>query len=116
LGFRREPAPWESGDVVVELMHEWYPATTALFEIGKPALPALLDLLGTETTPIVREKALRTVMDISRDDFVSGVKLIRATASKQKDKAAESRLLDAAAKAAKMCPPHIRAECEDALR
>jgi hypothetical protein len=101
---------------VVDLQHEWYPATSALFQIGKPALPALIDLLGTETTPIVRSKALQTVMDISRGDLVSGVKLIRDAAAKRQDKAARVRLLDAASKSVNLCRPSIRPQCEDALR
>jgi hypothetical protein len=116
LGFRREPDSWESGEDVVALQHDWYPATAALSLIGKPALPPLVDLLGTETTPLVRAKALEIVMDISEDDSVSAVKLLRAAAAKEEDKAAESRLLDAAGKAAKMCPARAQLQCEDALR
>lgn len=116
LGFRREPDFWERGDDVAASRHDWYPATAALSLIGKPALPPLVDLRGTETTPIVQAKALETLMAISGDDFVSAVKLLRAAAATQQDKAAESRLLDDAAKAAKMCPPNVRPQCEDAVR
>ena len=117
LGFRREPDFWEKGEDVVGLQHEWYPATSALFQIGKPALPALIEILGTETTPIIRSsKALQTVMDISRDDFVSGVKLIRDAAATRKDKAAQARLVDAARKSVNLCRASIRPQCEAALR
>ena len=116
LGFRREPDFWEKGEDVVELQHEWYPAATALFQIGKPALQPLIDLLGTETPPVVRAKALQTVVDICRDDFVSAVKLLRAAAAKQGDSAAKTRLLDAAGRAVQMCPRGLRPQCEDALR
>ncbi len=116
VGFRREPDFWERGDDVAALRHDWYPATTALCLIGKAALPALIDLLGTEAAPVARAKALETVLDISRDDFVSAVKLLRAAAADQGDKAVESRLLDAASKAANICPPSVKPHCEDALR
>ncbi len=116
LGFRREPEFWEKGEDVVDLQHEWYPATSALFQIGKPALPALIDLLGTETNPIVRSRALQTVMDISRGDFVSGVKLIRDAAATRNAKAEQARLLDAARKSVALCRPSVRPQCEAALR
>lgn len=116
LSFRRDPDPWEKGKDVVETKHDWYPATTALSLIGKPALPPLVDLLGTETTPLVREKAIETVVDITRDDPVSGVKVLRAGAAKGKGTVAESLLLGAAGEAAKMCPPQVRPQCEAALR
>ncbi len=102
---------------MLEYMHKWYPATIALYQIGKPALPALVQLLGTETSPIVRAKALQTVMDISSDGFhfVSGVKLLQAAALSQGDSRVKARLLDAASKAVKMCPVPLRPQCEDAL-
>jgi hypothetical protein len=119
LGFRREPEPWERehGGAVIDLMHEWYPATIALYQIGKPALPALLDVLATDTIPVVRQKALQTVMDISsNEDIVSGVKVIRDAAATRRDKAAQARLLDAARKSVLLCRPSIRPRCEAALR
>jgi hypothetical protein len=118
LGFRREPGPGERGEggAVLEYMHEWYPATIALFQIGKPALPALLDVLAAETSAVVREKALQTVMDICREDIVSGVKLIRDAAAARQDKAAQARLLDAAKKSVTLCRSSIRPRCEAALQ
>ena len=99
----------------MEYMHEWYPATTALFQIGKPALPALLDVLAAETSPVVRQKALETLMDISREDPVSGVKLMRDSAATRRGKAAQARLLDAARKSVNLCRPSVRPQCEAAL-
>lgn len=116
LDFRREPDFWGNGEDVVALQRNWYPAVLALSEIGMPAVAPLVDLLGNETTPLVRTKAIETLVGIYGDDSASAVKLLRAAAVKQEDKAAGTRLLDAAAKAAKICPVRVRLQCEDALR
>ena len=118
LDFRREPTEAEKHGLAS--MNSWYPATIALFEIGKPALPYLVDLLATKTTEVVRKNALETVMDISSDDFVSGVRLIRAAAEKVRGNDSrlseeEVRLTQASREAAKMCPPRVRSDCEAAL-
>ena len=118
LDYRREPTQFEKQGIATS--HGWYPATIALYEIGKPAMPFIVERLATEMTLVERRNALETIMDISSDDFVSAVKLIRSAAQKVKGDdvritEAEVRLTEASREAARMCPPRVRPSCEAAL-
>ncbi len=67
---------------VTELDH--YPAAMALFEIGKPALPALLAVASEEKPDSLKfNNAVSTIMSIHRDQSSGGVHFLRQAALKQ---------------------------------
>jgi len=118
--FQRDLTPSEIGGVTNINRGFLYPATSALFGMGKPALPYILDLLAAETNALRRRNALEAVRDICRDDYVAGVRLVRSAAEKVRgDDArltqAEIRLNEASRELAMMCPPQVRSSCEAAL-
>jgi hypothetical protein len=90
-----------------------YPAETALFEIGKPALPALLDVIrsNTDSTSLKRANAIDAIMLIFREDNPSGVKLIRQAAESESDAKAAQSLHRAATEAVRGCVPEVKADC-----
>jgi hypothetical protein len=64
---------------------EPYPAVAELFGIGKPALPALVQVVSRSTsTQTVRDNAIKAIMLIHRDDPRSGIKFILDEAAKSK--------------------------------
>lgn len=120
LDYRREPTPSEKRGATN--LNTWYqyPAMIALFEIGKPAMPYLIDLLASDTNNLRRRNALETIGDIYREDPAAGVKLLSSAAEKVKGNdmrvtEAETRLTEASRELAKMCPPRVRSQCEAVL-
>lgn len=93
---------------------ELYPASSALFSIGKDALPLLTNAIGnaasSETT---RENAVYTLMNIFRDDETAGIRFLRQEAAKTKGRA--KRLTDAARQSLRWCASDRRSGCEAAL-
>ena len=64
---------------------EYYPAAGALFEIGKPSVPALLRLIAnTPKESIESKNAHTTIMIIYRDDPAEGVSVFRKALAKAK--------------------------------
>jgi hypothetical protein len=91
---------------VTELDH--YPAAMALFEMGKPALPALL-AVATEEKPdsLKFNNAVSTIMLIHRDRSSGGVHFLRQAALNQNDQERRSSLDAAVALAETLCAKDI---------
>lgn len=105
LGFRRK-FYWEGTGFnirpVTELGH--YPAAMALFEIGKPALPALLAVAAQEKHDSLRfNNAVNTIMLIHRDHASCGVRFLRQAALQQDNYERRANLDAAVALAATLC-------------
>jgi hypothetical protein len=78
-----------------------YPATTALFQIGEPALPALVKVLEAhETNSLESTNATTTIKLIFRERPWDGVAYLREAASKSATPAGAQRLYEAAARLA----------------
>jgi hypothetical protein len=93
-----------------------YPATTALFEIGKPAVPDLVEAIANSaTSEIARSNAVATVFDIYRSDVAESVRVLMRASKASPDREASMRLYDAARKAADMCRQPGHNSCMSAL-
>jgi len=87
---------------VSELDH--YPAVMALFEMGKPALPALLAVATQEKPDSLRfTNAVNTIMLIHRDQASGGVAFLRQAALKQDNQERRTNLDAAVALAESLC-------------
>ena len=76
-----------------------YPAIGTLFEIGRPALPALVEAISVEETDsLASENAIETVVSILREHPEEGVALLRRAAASAKSPQASQNLLAAALK------------------
>ncbi|HWH58334.1 MAG TPA: hypothetical protein VN682_11925 [Terriglobales bacterium] len=118
LEFRRK-FYWEGTSFkmqpVTEIDH--YPAAMALFQMGKPALPALLAVIAQEKPDSLRFKnAVNTVMLIHREDFPAGVRFLRHAALSQEKPENHQNLDDAVELAQTFCSKSTRAQCAAAAR
>jgi len=86
IGFSRTFS-WERTDgSILELQPitpgNRYPAVSALFQIGKPALPALVKVIeGFESNSVENQNATYAVQSIFRDNLPEGVKYVREAAT-----------------------------------
>lgn len=70
-----------------------YPATAALFQIGKPALPALVKVIEAEDAESIKsQNALYTVQFIFRDNLSEGIKYLEKSINEFITKNEKSRL------------------------
>jgi hypothetical protein len=100
---------------VTEIDH--YPAAMALFQIGKPALPALRTVILQEKPDSLKFKnAVNTVMLIHREDFPAGVRFLRRSALSQEKPENRQNLDDAVELAQTFCTKSTRAQCAAAAR
>ena len=84
---------------------ERYPAIDALFQIGKPALPALCKVIASDAPASINSKnATLTIILIFRDDPQQGVNFLDDQASKAPPPVAASRFRAAAAQAKRSIP------------
>ena len=94
---------------------EKYPAADALFEIGKPASPSLVRVIGETSISLLRDNALEVLLAIHSEDMPDAVMMLSQASRSALDLATSIRLLDAAKKHAARCPGELRVRCEDAL-
>jgi len=95
---------------------EQYPATSELFAIGRPVLPALVRVLvRTEVSQVARDNAVRTIMMIYRDDPPSGIHFLVSEAAQLHDRGDASMLRQAASEAVRWCSDRDHFVCEVAL-
>lgn len=95
---------------------EMYPASSALYLLGKSALPALLKAMSDEeSTADKRRNAISTVMDIYQGNQDEGIRFLRTAGEKTKDPARAQRLAEAAKEALRWCIPEKKAACEAAM-
>jgi hypothetical protein len=104
LTFRRT-FPWENNNLdVIQEDHPVtplgrYPAAGALFQIGKPALPALIKVIETEETgSLAGENAIYTVTQIFRDSPARWAEYLKDAATRASSPQAARRLSGAAKK------------------
>jgi hypothetical protein len=84
----------------------------ALFEIGKPALPALLAVATEEKPDSVKfNNAVSTIMLIHRDQVPGGVRFLRQAALNQNDQVRRASLDAAVALAETLCDKNNREVC-----
>ena len=69
-----------------------YPAVDALFQIGKVAAGALLEVIAGGKSPIRRHNATAAYQAIFRDDLAAGIRLVRNEASESPSPEARRRL------------------------
>ena len=115
LDYRRPEVP-SKDPAVVQVHPTWqgsiYPAMTALFMIGKPAVPDLISVVANrDATDLVRDHALETYRMIGRDDPPNAVAALVRASREAADAGAGQRLWDAAKQAATRCSPQIRNDC-----
>jgi hypothetical protein len=92
-----------NGQIIVEFQMNHYPATGALFQIGRSALPALskvIELNGLDS--LKGRNALSTVQDIFRDDLTEGVKYLEINAKESANPDLGQHLAQAAAQLRKL--------------
>lgn len=83
-----------------------YPAVRALFQIGEPALPALVDhIQDDQTDPLARKNATESVMLIFREAPRKGICYFKAAAAKASSPTAMHWLEEAAESGRKWLPP-----------
>jgi hypothetical protein len=100
----------------IELSGSIYPAGTALFQIGKPAIPQLVAAIAEEaTSDLVRNNVADAVSTIYRDDLPEGVAVLVRAARAQTDPLANVRLMDQARRQAAQCGNDLRNDCENAI-
>jgi len=94
---------WESKDdkIIIEIQPitegNRYPATSALFQIGRPALPALVKVVESNSLDSVRgQNAVSAIRNIFRDDLSGGVKYLEHAAEESANVDSGQRLTQAA--------------------
>ena len=94
-----------------------YPAITALFEIGKPAVPDLVGAIaGPDTTDVARSNSIEALFLIHREDVSEAVALLNRASRESADRQASQRLMDAARRMADMCRGPAINSCMNALQ
>jgi|GEM_PF-5515753 len=87
-----------------------YPATIALFQIGKPALPALVQVIEeNEVESVKSENALYTIQFMFRDDLSKSIKYLKDAMNNVLFQDRKSRLANAVEKTNAKC--RIVEEC-----
>ena len=94
-----------------------YPAITALFEIGKPAIPDLVDSIADpDMTDVARSNAIEALFLIHREDVSEAVALLNRAGKESADRLASQRLMDAARRMADKCRGPAISSCMKALQ
>jgi hypothetical protein len=99
---------------------EWtgsvYPAGEALFLIGKPAVPGLIEAIADAATPdLVRSNAADVVSAVYRESLVEGIAVLVRAAHAQADPTSSVRLMDQARRRARECGSGSIIDCQDVL-
>jgi hypothetical protein len=94
---------WESPDdkmiVEIQLIHTGnrFPATSALFQIGRPALPALVKVIELDSLGSLKgQNAMFAIQGIFSDDLSGGVKYLEEAAQASSNADSAQRLIQAA--------------------
>lgn len=118
IDFRRPPTALEKQGIVLrpQVIDEIYPAASALERIGKPALPALVEAIGSPTTSTaVRKNAVSVWMVIYKHNPSEGVTRLREEAmAALADSPARENLKWALSEAQSLCNPSDKARCRSA--
>jgi hypothetical protein len=113
LNFYRHPSGWEAA---TNSMHtSTYPAASALENIGKSALPSVLNVLKLDSAQqISRDNAVEVWMVVHGADVVNAVAELKRSADEVDDIKAKQRLLSAVSAALKWCGSSDKSSCEQA--
>jgi len=116
LGYR---APEKTGLLKyahIESTGSIYPASSALYVIGKPAVPQLVETIANAaTSDLVRNISADVVSMIYREDLAGGVAVLARAARAQTDPLASAHLMDQARRQAAHCGDELRNDCENAI-
>lgn len=77
-----------------------YPAIEALIAIGRPVVPHLMELLGTESSATRRDLAIRVLVGVEDQDIADLI--IRRAQAAEADSGKRAKLKDALARLAKL--------------
>jgi HEAT repeat protein len=110
LGFERPET--EAEKLGVSSMQDKFPAVPALFSMGKPAVPALIDNLRTkDLDPVVRKNALRALIMLHRDNPPDAILELKNARSKAKLGPETDRLQSVLDDSTQTCPKSWRERC-----
>jgi hypothetical protein len=99
------------------MLSDIYPATGALFDIGKPAIPDLVaSIADPDTSDVARSNAIEALFWIHREDVSEAVALLNRASKESKDWQASQRLMDAARRMADKCRGPAINSCMNALQ
>jgi len=99
------------------MLGDVYPAVRALFLIGKPATPDVVEAIASpDTTDVARNNAIEALFLIHREDVSEAVAQLNRAGKESIDWQASQRLLDAARRMADMCRGPAINSCMNALR
>ena len=92
-----------------------YPASSALFNIGKAAVPYLIESIASaSTSDTSKRNAVQTLSAIYREDPPEAVRVLRRASRSSEDWGSSQRLLEAARRAS-VCSGALEIACRDAL-
>jgi len=114
LDYRRPPT--EAERMHIASTRDWFPATSALFSIGNPALPVLIaHLEGGGLSKTARENAIRTFVSINRDDPPRAISVLKAAARRAESQFEAMNLEAAARDAVERCGKSWKDKCQAVL-
>lgn len=110
-----DSAPGVGHDVTGRTL--FYPAVVALSSIGKPAIPALVRVLGDPTvSELVRKNAFQALAFAQGGGAPEAVALLVRASRAEKDPIISVRLVNSAREAAARCPNPLFSACQSALQ
>jgi hypothetical protein len=99
----------------IQAPEEIYPAANAMEEIGKKALPTVLEVIkGDSTSDTARGNAVSVWMELYKHEAPKGVALLKQEAEATGDAVATQNLKWALSRALTLCNPGDRAKCNAA--
>jgi hypothetical protein len=119
LDYKLPQEPSKTGPVVVKRIW-WigadYPAAAALFKIGKPSSPALVEAVGDpDNSDLIRKHAIEVLRAVHSDNMADVVAALVRAGRSSEDHLTSRRLLDAAEEVATSCHEPQRNSCINAL-
>jgi hypothetical protein len=112
LDFRRPDSDAEKLHVFDA--HDKFPAVSALFGVGSPAIPDLLTKLKTrKASPTERKNGIRAMMFIHRESPPEAIRVLKEAANAATDPQEASQLESAARDAVAFCGEKWRVKCAD---
>jgi hypothetical protein len=120
LDFRR---PMTADEKEMDRLHismsarEFYPAVLTLFQIGKPALPALIEKIGeADASKDVFDNAIRALMFIFRQEPSEGIRFLKKSADESHDPKVVAQIKRAIEPALKWCGTSRKEQCQAVLQ
>jgi hypothetical protein len=115
LDFRRPQTNPER--MHISINRDWFPAVSALFSIGKPAVtPLIATLKSGQMSETARQNGIRAILAIYRDDPPQAVVALKNAAAAAHSEAEAVTLEQCAKDAVSRCSKSWKDRCEAALR